>query len=152
KPKAHEMHGQQAAGGNADVSANPLAGTSICSTNGTWDYTLESTAEEFSDATNTSLPLVVRVDYGSFMRVLQQLEVIAKRQAPRIVIKAKRKVLFLPVAEIVAVQAEGNYISLRHRTNLYLLRESISSIEEKLRPYGFIRIHRSVIVNISTVE
>ena len=72
--------------------------------------------------------------------------------APRIAIKAKGKILFLNVAEIMAVQAEGNYISLSHRTHPYLLRESISAMAEKLKPYGFMRIHRSVIVNISAVE
>jgi LytTr DNA-binding domain len=50
------------------------------------------------------------------------------------------------------VQAEGNYVSLRHRPNPYLLRESLSSMAETLKPYGFIRIHRSVVVNISAVE
>jgi len=84
--------------------------------------------------------------------VLRQLEVIAKRQAPRIAFKAKGRILFLDLAEIVAVQAEGNYVSLRARPNPYLLRESLSSMAEKLKPYGFIRIHRSVVVNISAVE
>jgi DNA-binding LytR/AlgR family response regulator len=32
------------------------------------------------------------------------------------------------------------------------LRESFSEVAEKLKPYGFIRIHRSVLVNISFVE
>jgi hypothetical protein len=55
-------------------------------------------------------------------------------------------------ADISAVQAKGNYVSLRHRPNRYLVHESLSSIAEKLKPYGFIRIHRSVVVNISAVE
>lgn len=71
---------------------------------------------------------------------------------PRIAFKAKGKILFLDLAEIVAVQAQGNYVSLRHRPNPSLLRESLSSMAEKLKPYGFIRIHRSVVVNISAVE
>jgi two-component system LytT family response regulator len=33
-----------------------------------------------------------------------------------------------------------------------LLRESLSVVSEKLEPYGFIRIHRSVLVNASFVE
>jgi two-component system LytT family response regulator len=33
-----------------------------------------------------------------------------------------------------------------------LVHESLSSMAEKLKPYGFIRIHRSVVVNISAVE
>lgn len=73
-------------------------------------------------------------------------------RAPRIAFKAKGKILFLDLAEIVAVQAEGNYVSLRHRPNPYLLHESLSSMAEKLKPYGFIRIHRSVVVNISAVQ
>jgi two-component system LytT family response regulator len=73
-------------------------------------------------------------------------------RAPRIAFKAKGKILLLDLAEIVAVQAEGNYVSLRHRPNPYLLHESLSSMAEKLKPYGFIRIHRSVVVNISAVE
>jgi DNA-binding LytR/AlgR family response regulator len=85
-------------------------------------------------------------------RVLRQLEGIAKRHAPRIAFKAKGRIVFLNLAEIVAVQAEGNYVSLRHRSHLYLLRESLSSMAERLKPYGFIRIHRSVVVNISAVE
>ena len=73
-------------------------------------------------------------------------------RAPRIAFKAKGRILFLDLTEIVAVQAEGNYVSLRHRPNPYLLHESLSSMAEKLKPYGFIRIHRSVVVNISAVE
>ncbi len=86
------------------------------------------------------------------MRVLRQLEVIAKRLAPRIAFKAKGNILLLDLADILAVQAEGNYVSLQHRPNPYLVHESLSSMAEKLRPYGFIRIHRSVVVNISAVE
>ena len=107
---------------------------------------LESTADEFCDAGDTSFPPVSRVDTANLMRALCHL-----RQA-RIAVKAKGKVLFLDVAEIVAVQAEGNYISLRHRTNTYLVRESLSYMAEKLKPYGFVRIARSVVVNISAVE
>jgi two-component system LytT family response regulator len=53
---------------------------------------------------------------------------------------------------VIAVQAEGNYVLLERGSGSYLLRESISTVAEKLRPYGFIRIHRSVLVNSSFVE
>jgi DNA-binding LytR/AlgR family response regulator len=58
----------------------------------------------------------------------------------------------LDLPDIFAVQAEGNYVSLQHRSNPHLVHESLSSIAEKLKPYGFIRIHRSVVVNTSAVE
>ena len=152
KAVAREVFVQQAAHANADVSAGPLRGAAICSTKSSQDCALESTADEFCEAADTSLLPVIRVDAADFMRVWRQLEVIAKRQAPRIAFKAKGSILLLGLADILAVQAEGNYVSLRHRTNLYLVHESLSSMAEKLKPYGFIRIHRSVVVNISAVE
>ena len=153
KAIAREMLVQQATHANADVSASPLRGDTIGSIKSRRDYTLESPAENgFYDPADASLLPGTRIDVANLIRVLLQLEVIAKRQAPRIAFKAKGKILFLDLAEIVAVQAEGNYVSLRYRSNSYLLRESLSSMVEKLRPYGFIRIHRSVVVNISAVE
>jgi DNA-binding LytR/AlgR family response regulator len=153
KAIASERLVQEAAHANADVSASPVRRDTICSIKSRRDYHLESTAEDgFYELTDTSLLPLTRVDAANLTRVLRQLEVIAKRQAPRIAFKAKGRILFLDLAEIVAVQAEGNYVSLQHRPNPYLLRESLSSIAEKLKPYGFIRIHRSVVVNISAVE
>ncbi len=93
-----------------------------------------------------------RVDLATLLRILRQLERLTARRAPRIAFKSNGRILFLDLSEIVAVQAEGNYVCLRHRPNPYLLRESLSSMAEKLKPYGFIRIHRSVVVNISAVE
>jgi DNA-binding LytR/AlgR family response regulator len=72
--------------------------------------------------------------------------------SPRIAFKANGSILFLDLADIWAVQAEGNYVSLQPRTIPYLVHESLSSMAQKLKPYGFIRIHRSVVVNISAVE
>ena len=147
-----EMFVQQAHA-NGQVSATPPSGDMICSTESRWKYPLESAAEDgFYESADTASPPVTRVAAANLIRALQQLEVIAKRQAPRIAFKAKGRILFLDLAEIIAVQAEGNYVSLQHRPNPYLLRESLSSIAEKLKPYGFIRIHRSVVVNISAVE
>jgi DNA-binding LytR/AlgR family response regulator len=152
KAIALEMMVQQAAHANADVSATPLPGDTICSVKSRRDCTLESAEDGSDEPVDTSLLPVTRVDAANLIRALQQLEVIAKRQAPRIAFKAKGRILFVDLAEIVAVQAEGNYVSLRHRPNPYLLHESLSSMAEKLKPYGFIRIHRSVVVNISAVE
>jgi DNA-binding LytR/AlgR family response regulator len=152
KTIAREMFVQQAARANADASASPLRGATICSPKNGRGYTLESTADEFCEATDASLLPVNLVDAANFMRVLRQLDVISKRLAPRIAFKANGSIVLLDLADILAVQAEGNYVSLRPRTNPYLVHESLTSMAEKLKPYGFIRIHRSVVVNISAVE
>jgi hypothetical protein len=148
-----ELFVQQAAHPNGQVTASPPLGDTTCSIKSKREYTLESTREAgFYEPADTPLLPVTRADAANLIRALQQLELIAKRQAPRIACKAKGKILFLDLAEIVAVQAEGNYVSLQHCPNPHLLRESLSAIAEKLRPYGFIRIHRSVVVNVSAVE
>jgi DNA-binding LytR/AlgR family response regulator len=70
----------------------------------------------------------------------------------KIAVKSKGKILLISPAEILAVEAEGNYVSLVRHSESHLLRESISTMAEKLRPYHFVRIHRSVLVNASSVE
>jgi DNA-binding LytR/AlgR family response regulator len=70
----------------------------------------------------------------------------------RIAIKTTGRILFIDAADIVAVEAEGNYVMLHHKSSAHLLRESISTVEEKLSGRGFIRIHRSVLVNAAKVE
>jgi DNA-binding LytR/AlgR family response regulator len=73
-------------------------------------------------------------------------------KAVKIAIKSKGKILLISPADILAVEAEGNYVLLLRHSDSHLLRESISTMAEKLKPYHFVRIHRSVLVNASTVE
>jgi DNA-binding LytR/AlgR family response regulator len=145
KAIARETFVQPAAHVNADVSTSLLRERTISSTKSIRD-TLESTVDEFCEAADTSLLPVIQVDAAHLMRVLRQLEVITKRHAPRIAFKANGNILLLDLADISAVQAERNYVSLQHRPDSYLVHESLSSMAEKLKPYGFIRIHRSVVV------
>lgn len=91
-------------------------------------------------------------DSTGLIRTIQRHEEVARGQSPRIAFKAKGKILVLDLAEIVAVQAEGDYVSLQHGRHPYLLRACLSAIGATLKPYGFIRIHRSVVVNASLVE
>lgn len=140
---------QQAACADASASQHHAATTFSIRDKG--DYALESRADEFGEIADTlSLP-VTGINAVNLMRVLRQLEVMAKRQSPRIAFKAKGSILLLDLADISAIQAEGNYVSLRHERYPYLVRESLSSVAEKLKTYGFIRIHRSVVVNIAAV-
>ena len=105
------------------------------------NHALERAAEK--NATQWALKLI---------DALPALRDTARPRSPRIAIKTKGKILFIDPFEIVCVHAEGNYVSLRKESGSYLLRESISNMVEKLSPYGFIRIHRSTLVNGAMVE
>jgi DNA-binding LytR/AlgR family response regulator len=105
-------------------------------------------------AAEIQLPELVetKVDTASLIDVLPQLELLAERQLPRIAIRAKGKIVFVEMADIIAVHAESNCASIKCRPTPYFVRESLCSIAAKLSPYGFIQIRRSVLVNISHVE
>jgi two-component system LytT family response regulator len=83
--------------------------------------------------------------------LLPQIEGMLTKPS-RIAIKAKGRILFIDPAEVVTVEAQGNYVLLQRKSGSDLLRESMSTVAEKLQPYGFVRIHRSVLINASFVE
>jgi DNA-binding LytR/AlgR family response regulator len=143
---------QQAAHPGANAPAGLRRRAAMFSTKGKRDCFPAATEGQHFEAEDTSLPPLIRVDAANLLRISRQLESIAKREGPRIAFKAKGTILLLNLFDIVAVQAEGNYVSLQHRPHHYLVHESLSSMANKLKPYGFIRIHRSVVVNISAVE
>lgn len=72
---------------------------------------------------------------------------LSRKQAARIAVKTKGGTLFIGSSDVVAVVAQGNYVLLVCESGSHRLRESISEMEEKLKAYGFVRIHRSVLVN-----
>jgi len=81
-----------------------------------------------------------------------QLQIVPKGSTSRIAIRAGKKILFIDSADIISVEAEGHYVMLQHKSSGYLLRESISTMAEKLGLFGFVRIHRSSLVNVAFVE
>ena len=118
----------------------------------TVDYVLKPFSNE---SINEALDRAARRAKGEraarLIEALPQLQKLSCPGRPMIAIKAKGRILFINPGDVVAVQAEGNYVSLQRESDSYLLRESISSVAEKLKPYGFIRIHRSALVNSTFV-
>ncbi len=88
----------------------------------------------------------------SLSKALPQTRTLAMGKSARIAIKAKGRILFIDAADVIAVEAEGNYVLLLHTSSSHMLRESISTMEGKLNLHGFVRIHRSVLVNAAMVE
>ena len=118
----------------------------------TVDYVLKPFSNE---SINKALDRAARRAQGEraakLIEALPQLQKLSFPGRPMIAIKAKGRILFINPGDVVAVQAEGNYVSLQRESDSYLLRESISRVAEKLKPYGFIRIHRSALVNTTFV-
>ena len=73
-------------------------------------------------------------------------------RAPRVAVRDKSRIVFVDLAELISAEAQGNYVLLHQKTGSYLLRETLQRLAEKLGSQGFIRIHRSVLVNVAFVE
>lgn len=116
------------------------------------DYVLKPFApERVNEALESALRRSKEERAARLVEMLPHLNPLLKRPA-RIAIKVKSRIVFVDPSEIVAAEANGNYVLLQQRSGSFLLRESLSAVAEKLEPFGFIRIHRSVLVNTSFVE
>ena len=73
-------------------------------------------------------------------------------EGARLAIKAKGRVLFVDPIDVFVAKAQGNYIALVHKSGCYLVRETMATAEQKLTTLGFLRIHRSVLVNTNLVK
>jgi len=89
------------------------------------------------------------------------LDLIEKKAEPkvgserfenRMVVRTVGRVVFLDVEEIDWIEAAANYVKLHVGKDSYSVREGIGSILAKLDPKRFVRIHRSVIVNVRKIR
>jgi two-component system LytT family response regulator len=70
----------------------------------------------------------------------------------RLMIKASSRVMLLKVDEIDFIEADGNYAKLHIGKKMHLLREKMNDLEGRLDPARFVRIHRSIIVNLERIK
>lgn len=90
-------------------------------------------------------------------RVLELLSSVNSEERPipefdkRLAIRTNGRMVFLNLDEIHWVEAAANYVRLNTGKDSYLFRETISRISERLPPH-FVRIHRSLIVNVTRIK
>ena len=70
----------------------------------------------------------------------------------RLMIKASSRVMLLKVDEFDFIEADGNYAKLHIGKKMHLLREKMNDLEGRLDPARFVRIHRSIIVNLERIK
>lgn len=116
------------------------------------DYVLKPfVPRRVHDALDTAMRRSTQERAERLLEAVRNLKLLPERSA-RVAIKDKGRIVFVDLTELVSVEAHGNYVLLQQKTGSYLLRETMGGIADKLRPHGFIRIHRSVLVNTAFVE
>ena len=82
---------------------------------------------------------------------LQQLLAAQARAAPLLVRDGSRTLL-IPIADIVWIEAEDYCARLHLRDRTVLVRESLRTLESRLDPARFARVHRSAIANVVCIR
>ena len=83
--------------------------------------------------------------------LLQQLSAQPKH-LQRIALRAGGRISFVGVEDILYLQAAENYVQLHLKGSRHLLHVPIATIESSLDPSMFLRIHRSLIVNLRHIR
>lgn len=70
----------------------------------------------------------------------------------RLSVKTAQHTILVLTEDIDWIGGAGNYLELHCGKDVYLIRERFHQLEQKLNPEQFVRIHRSIIVNIDRIK
>ena len=114
-----------------------------------FDAAVERVREAMSHATDSAM-------LQRFSQAAAELQVAASPSMAtamdRLPIKANGRIIILRLSEIDWIEADGDYVSIHARGKSWLMRETIAAVELRLALSGFVRIHRSTLVNAEQVK
>jgi len=70
----------------------------------------------------------------------------------RFPVRANGEIYFVRVDDVDWIDAEGNYVALHAAGRRHLVRDTIKSLENRLDPAKFVRVHRSAIINVDRLR
>ena len=109
----------------------------------------------FAEAVERARELIANKQAALHARGL--LALLGETRAPagqltRLAVKTPGKVAFIDVDQVEAIEAAGKYAVVHVGKENHVLRETMSSLESNLPTQRFLRISRSVIVNLDRVQ
>jgi two-component system LytT family response regulator len=120
------------------------------------DYLLKPvTAARFTKTLErVKLRLSVTPAVETSRRIFSMLDAIAspRRYAKRLAVRSAGKTVFVDVEDIHWMEAAENYVQLHTAREGPLLHVAMNTLEKSLDPELFLRVHRSVIVNIRRIR
>ncbi|HEX4229902.1 MAG TPA: LytTR family DNA-binding domain-containing protein [Bryobacteraceae bacterium] len=120
------------------------------------DYLLKPVTEErFVKAlTRAKSSLTSRPANGANLQILSLLETLAapRRALKRLAVRSAGKTLFVDIEDIDWIEAAENYVQIHAGRAEHLLHVTMNALEKQLDPELFLRIHRSVIVNVTRIR
>lgn len=86
-------------------------------------------------------------------RLLDLVEQLGRRTEwlERLSVRMGSRIRLVDVDDVDAFEAETNYVRVHAGPSAYLVRATLASLEAQLDPDRFLRVHRSVVVNVRRV-
>jgi two-component system LytT family response regulator len=75
-----------------------------------------------------------------------------RKALPRLVVKDQGRFVLLKPEDVDWISSAGDYVELHTRGRSFLIRKTISELEETLDAGTFARVHRTTIVNLDRVQ
>jgi len=91
------------------------------------------------------------IDAKDLRALTDELRILKTRPA-RFAVKSANKLFFVRPEDIDLIQAADNYVCLHINQEQHLVRETMNSIESRLDPDKFVRVHRSKIINLDRIK
>jgi two-component system LytT family response regulator len=74
------------------------------------------------------------------------------RYIDRVVVKQDQRTVVVMLADVQWMESDGNYVILHAGRDRYQLRDTLTSLESRLDPRRFVRIHRQTIVDMRAMK
>jgi two-component system LytT family response regulator len=103
-----------------------------------------------ADTSRTLLDLMKRI--GEPTANSNQPTASDKRWADRVVVKKNQRTILIKLADVQWIESSGNYVALHVGKDTHEVRETLTSIESRLDPQQFVRIHRRMIVSVDAMR
>jgi len=97
---------------------------------------------------------VAPAEASSRDRLLDMLDALRpdRRFPKRLLVPSEDRSVFLDVGEIVRIEADGNNVHVVTARGRHTMRATLESLEAKLDPERFARVHRSHVVNLDAIK
>lgn len=113
--------------------------------------------DRFADALSRAKRRVAMPDVDGappLAKILETLDALRQRDTyvDRLPVRINEHITFVNVDDIVWIKASGNTVLLHLADHVHEMRETMTSLAERLDPRHFARVHRSAIINTRRVQ
>ncbi len=79
-------------------------------------------------------------------------EALNRDETPHLNVKTGYKLKPVPLEDIIWIQSDDYCVKIHTQEKVFTLRQSLKTLEKKLAPFRFIRIHRTALLNLDYLD